>query len=114
MRQFLRRPGQEALAQGFEEQAQRLGRLHRPAAAAGELGVDELGAEALAPLDVELAAAVELRGQIGGEIREVGARGVGAGLRWRSVVGPVRVDIAHGIGSPEQGVRLHITIGPDL
>ena len=40
--------------------------------------------------------------------------GIGAGLRWRSVVGPVRVDIAHGIGSPEQSVRLHITIGPDL
>jgi translocation and assembly module TamA len=40
--------------------------------------------------------------------------GVGAGLRWRSPVGPVRVDIGHGIGDPDQPVRLHISIGPDL
>ena len=40
--------------------------------------------------------------------------GVGIGLRWRSVVGPVRLDIAHGIGQPEQSYRLHISVGPDL
>jgi translocation and assembly module TamA len=40
--------------------------------------------------------------------------GVGFGLRWRSPVGPVRVDIAHGIGDPGQSVRLNISIGPDL
>jgi translocation and assembly module TamA len=40
--------------------------------------------------------------------------GIGAGLRWRSPVGPVRVDIAHGFEQPEEGVRLHISIGPDL
>lgn len=40
--------------------------------------------------------------------------GVGAGLRWRSPVGPVRVDIARGLDGPEQSFRLHINIGPDL
>jgi translocation and assembly module TamA len=41
--------------------------------------------------------------------------GVGAGLRWRSPVGPVRVDVAHGLGEQAQAsVRLHLTIGPDL
>jgi translocation and assembly module TamA len=40
--------------------------------------------------------------------------GIGAGLRWRSPVGPVRVDLAHGLGEPDQGVRLHVTVGPDL
>ena len=41
-------------------------------------------------------------------------RGVGAGLRWRSPVGPVRVDLARGLDGPSAGLRLHITIGPDL
>jgi translocation and assembly module TamA len=36
------------------------------------------------------------------------------GLRWRSPVGPVRVDIAHGMVDPDESVRLHISIGPDL
>ena len=40
--------------------------------------------------------------------------GIGAGLRWRSAVGPVRVDIAHGIDDADQGLRLHISLGPDL
>lgn len=40
--------------------------------------------------------------------------GVGVGARWRSPVGPVRVDIAHGLDDPEQSWRLHINIGPDL
>ncbi|MFY2762649.1 autotransporter assembly complex protein TamA [Arenimonas sp. MALMAid1274] len=41
--------------------------------------------------------------------------GIGAGLRWRSPVGPVRVDVAHGLGDQAQNsVRLHLTIGPDL
>lgn len=40
--------------------------------------------------------------------------GVGAGLRWRSPVGPVRVDLAHGLGDAQQTLRLHIVIGPDL
>lgn len=39
--------------------------------------------------------------------------GVGFGLRWRSPVGPVRIDLAHGFqsGSP---VHLHLNIGSEL
>ncbi|HEX5693164.1 MAG TPA: autotransporter assembly complex family protein [Arenimonas sp.] len=41
--------------------------------------------------------------------------GAGFGLRWRSPVGPVRLDIAHGFGDDaQQSVRLHINIGPDV
>lgn len=40
--------------------------------------------------------------------------GVGAGVRWRSPVGPVRVDIARGLDEPNSSFRLHINIGPDL
>ncbi|KAA2284276.1 autotransporter assembly complex protein TamA [Arenimonas fontis] len=41
--------------------------------------------------------------------------GAGLGLRWRSPVGPVRVDLAHGFGDKaQQSVRLHLVIGPDL
>jgi translocation and assembly module TamA len=40
--------------------------------------------------------------------------GVGAGLRWRSPVGPVRVDIASDVSEDDPGLRLHISVGPDL
>lgn len=40
--------------------------------------------------------------------------GFGAGLRWRSPIGPVRVDLAHGVGAAGDAVRLHVRIGPDL
>lgn len=40
--------------------------------------------------------------------------GVGMGLRWRSPVGPVRVDVGVGLDDPERAVRLHLTIGPEL
>jgi translocation and assembly module TamA len=41
--------------------------------------------------------------------------GVGFGVRWRSPVGPVRVDIAHGLGdAARSSLRLHFNIGPDL
>jgi translocation and assembly module TamA len=41
--------------------------------------------------------------------------GAGVGLRWRSPVGPVRIDLAHGFGGDaQQSVRLHLNIGPDL
>jgi translocation and assembly module TamA len=41
--------------------------------------------------------------------------GIGVGARWRSPVGPVRIDIAHGLGdAAQQSVRLHVSIGPDL
>ncbi|MBS0193385.1 MAG: outer membrane protein assembly factor [Proteobacteria bacterium] len=39
--------------------------------------------------------------------------GVGFGLRWRSPVGPVRIDIAHGFQS-RAPVHLHINLGAEL
>jgi translocation and assembly module TamA len=38
--------------------------------------------------------------------------GVGFGVRWLSPIGPVRVDLAHPVNL--SGVRLHISMGPDL
>jgi translocation and assembly module TamA len=39
---------------------------------------------------------------------------VGIGARWRSPVGPVRVDLGIPITEAEDAVRLHISLGPDL
>jgi translocation and assembly module TamA len=39
--------------------------------------------------------------------------GAGFGLRWKSPIGPVRVDLASAI-SDDEDWRLHINIGPDL
>ncbi len=38
--------------------------------------------------------------------------GVGVGIRWVSPVGPIRVDIAHGV--EDNSVRLHFSMGPEL
>lgn len=40
--------------------------------------------------------------------------GVGVGLRWRSPVGPVRLDLARGLDQPDNDLRIHLSIGPDL
>ncbi|TQD45402.1 autotransporter assembly complex protein TamA [Marilutibacter aestuarii] len=40
--------------------------------------------------------------------------GVGIGLRWRSPVGPVRVDIAHGLDDPDSSYQFYLNIGADL
>ncbi|MGD9584761.1 MAG: autotransporter assembly complex family protein [Lysobacterales bacterium] len=40
--------------------------------------------------------------------------GTGVGLRWASPVGPIRVDLGHGLGNPDSSVQLHISAGPDL
>ena len=40
--------------------------------------------------------------------------GVGVGLRWRSPVGPVRVDIARGLDDPDSAFTLNLNIGADL
>lgn len=40
--------------------------------------------------------------------------GVGIGVRWRSPVGPLRVDIARGLDNPDSGFQLYINIGADL
>ncbi len=47
--------------------------------------------------------------------RSAGVRkGVGLGLRWRSPVGPVSIDIARGLDDPRDGLQLHLTLGPEL
>ncbi|KAF1712399.1 hypothetical protein CSC70_02450 [Pseudoxanthomonas kalamensis DSM 18571] len=40
--------------------------------------------------------------------------GVGLGLRWRSPVGPVRLDIARGLDDPDTDFQLYLSIGADL
>ncbi len=40
-------------------------------------------------------------------------RGVGAGLRWYSPLGPVRLDVAHPLDS-DTSVRVHVSVGADL
>ncbi|MBK6727029.1 MAG: outer membrane protein assembly factor [Xanthomonadales bacterium] len=42
------------------------------------------------------------------------ALAAGFGLRWRSPVGPIRVDLAHGFDAEVGGWQLHISAGPDL
>jgi len=39
---------------------------------------------------------------------------VGVGVRWYSPLGPVRVDLAHGLDDAAQTVRLHVSLGPDI
>lgn len=40
--------------------------------------------------------------------------GVGVGVRWRSPVGPLRIDIARGLDDPDSGFQLYLNIGADL
>ncbi|MEK7990710.1 MAG: autotransporter assembly complex family protein [Thiotrichaceae bacterium] len=40
--------------------------------------------------------------------------GVGVGVRWRSPIGLIRVDVATALNEDSYPVRLHINIGPDL
>ncbi|KAF1686913.1 hypothetical protein B1992_05855 [Pseudoxanthomonas broegbernensis] len=40
--------------------------------------------------------------------------GVGVGLRWRSPVGPVRVDIAHGLDRPDSQFQVYLSLGANL
>jgi len=40
--------------------------------------------------------------------------GVGLGIRWYSPVGPIRLDLAHPLDNPDENVRIHISLGPDL
>lgn len=41
-------------------------------------------------------------------------KGAGAGVRWISPIGPVRLDGAYGFDQPARGFRVHVNIGPDL
>ena len=50
----------------------------------------------------------------GGSGRDTGIKlSVGAGLRWRSPLGPARFDLAHPLDD-DTVLRLHVRIGPDL
>ncbi len=40
--------------------------------------------------------------------------GVGFGVRWKSPVGPVRIDIARGLNHPDSAFQLYLNIGADL
>lgn len=42
------------------------------------------------------------------------SKGVGAGVRWRSPVGPIRFDVARALTPDDRPWRVHINIGPDL
>ncbi|MFV2061211.1 MAG: autotransporter assembly complex family protein, partial [Gammaproteobacteria bacterium] len=42
------------------------------------------------------------------------ARGAGFGIRWRTIVGQVRVDFASALSEPDNPKRLHLSIGPDF
>ncbi len=48
------------------------------------------------------------------EVNEGAYVGAGTGLRWRSPVGMVRLDLAHGFKDADNSVQIHINIGPDL
>ena len=41
-------------------------------------------------------------------------KGIGIGVRWYSIVGPIRVDVAQGLDLPDKPWRLHFTIGTPL
>ncbi len=40
--------------------------------------------------------------------------GVGVGVRWRSPVGPLRIDIARGLDDPDSGFQIYLNIGAEL
>ncbi|KCY92034.1 surface antigen family protein, partial [Acinetobacter baumannii 25691_8] len=39
---------------------------------------------------------------------------VGVGIRWKSPIGPIRLDVASGISDDNHPIRLHFFIGPQL
>ena len=40
--------------------------------------------------------------------------GVGIGVRWKSPVGPLRIDIGRGLDDPDSSFTLHLNIGAEL
>ncbi|WP_074214123.1 autotransporter assembly complex family protein [Salinivibrio sp. ES.052] len=41
-------------------------------------------------------------------------RAAGTGVRWSSPVGPIRLDVAHGLDNDDDDFRVHLTLGPEL
>ena len=41
-------------------------------------------------------------------------RGAGLGLRWRSPVGQVSLDVARGLDEPRESFQIHLSLGPEL
>jgi len=39
---------------------------------------------------------------------------VGLGIRWVSPIGPLRVDVARSLSDPDEGFRIHFSMGPEL
>ncbi len=61
-----------------------------------------------------LAGFVDSGNAFGGPGRDTGLKtGVGLGLRWRSPVGPIRLDLAHPLDDDDTVIKLHLRIGPD-
>lgn len=40
--------------------------------------------------------------------------GAGVGIRWRTPIGAIRIDVAQALSKPDRPWRLHLTLGPDL
>ncbi len=61
------------------------------------------------------AAFIDSGNAFGGDGSSTGLQtGVGIGARWRSPIGPIRVDLAHPLDDTSNDFRLHLRIGPDL
>jgi len=42
------------------------------------------------------------------------AQGVGLGVRWKTLIGQIRLDVANAISEEDKPWRVHLSIGPDL
>ncbi len=40
--------------------------------------------------------------------------GIGVGARWRSPIGGVRVDVAHGLNDPDSSFQIYLSLGANL
>jgi translocation and assembly module TamA len=62
-----------------------------------------------------IATFVDSGNAFGGPGKSTGLKtGVGLGLRWRSPVGAIRVDLAHPLDDDDTLLKLHLRIGPEL
>lgn len=80
-----------------------------------ELGIVSIELEKYFTQKWGVAAFVDSGNAFAGPGRDTGFKtGVGMGLRWRSPVGPVRIDLAHPLDLDDTWFKLHLRIGPDL